>query len=111
MQQKKCEQTVNNRINEISVLTSGICGAIIQTVALMRQNELKEVNRMDANKLRGKIVEKGLNVETLAKMVGIDRSSMYRRLNNTEKITVGEAERIRSALGLTGEEATAIFFD
>lgn len=65
---------------------------------------------MNINKLKSKIVEKGINVETLAELIGIDRSSMYRKLNNFEKITIGEANRIKTALELTDEEANNIFF-
>lgn len=64
---------------------------------------------MDLNKLKGKIVEKGLNVEKLAEYIGVDRSSMYRKLNNFEKITIGEAKQIKDVLGLSNEEATSIF--
>lgn len=65
---------------------------------------------MNINKLKAKIVEKGMNVETLAEMIGVDRSSLYRKLNNFEKITIGEANKIKSALELTDEEANNIFF-
>lgn len=64
---------------------------------------------MDLNKLKGKIVEKGWNVETLAEHIGVERSSMYRKLGNFEKITIGEAKKITLALGLTNEEASSIF--
>lgn len=64
---------------------------------------------MDLNKLKGKIVEKGWNVEKLAEHIGVDRSSMYRKLNNFEKITIGEARKITEALNLSSEEATYIF--
>lgn len=64
---------------------------------------------MNVNKLRGKMVELGVNVETLAEMIGVDRSSLYRKLNNSEKVTIGEAKRIKAALALTDEEASAIF--
>ncbi len=64
---------------------------------------------MDVNKLKGKLVEKQMNVETLAIMVGVDRSSMYRKLNNAEKITIGEAQKIKSALCLSDSEASDIF--
>jgi plasmid maintenance system antidote protein VapI len=59
--------------------------------------------------LKGKIVEKGWNVEKLAEQIGVDRSSMYRKLNNFEKITIGEAKQIKDVLGLSTEEATSIF--
>ena len=64
---------------------------------------------MNINKLKGKIVEKEMNVETLAAAIGVDRSSLYRKLTNGEKITIGEAMRIKTALGLTGDEAYEIF--
>ena len=65
---------------------------------------------MNINKLKGKIVEMGYNVETLAEKIGIDRSSLYRKLNNSEKITIGEARKLKEVLNLTEDEATSIFF-
>lgn len=64
---------------------------------------------MQLNKLKAKIVERGLNVEALAEMIGIDRSSLYRKLNNFEKITIGEALRMKTALDMTDAEASDIF--
>ena len=64
---------------------------------------------MNVSKLKGKIVEKEMNVEILAAMIGVDRSSLYRKLSNGEKITIGEASRIKDALGLTSAEAYDIF--
>lgn len=64
---------------------------------------------MDVNKLKGKIVERGLNVEKLAEVIGVDRSSLYRKLNNAEKITIGEAMRMKIALGISNDEAVDIF--
>lgn len=64
---------------------------------------------MNVNKLKGKIVEKGLSVELLAASIGVDRSSLYRKLNNGDKITIGEAVKIKDALGLSSEEASDIF--
>ena len=64
---------------------------------------------MNINKLKGKIVEEGMNVETLAERIGVDRSSMYRKLNNFEKITIGEANKIKAVLNLSNEDATDIF--
>lgn len=64
---------------------------------------------MNINKLKGKIVENGMKIETLAERIGIDRSSMYRKLNNFEKITIGEASKIKAVLNLSDEDATDIF--
>ena len=66
---------------------------------------------MNVNKLRGKIVEKGYNVERLANEVGMDKSSLYRKLNNKgETLTIREANLICEVLELSTEEAVAIFF-
>lgn len=64
---------------------------------------------MNIAKLKGKIVEKGMNVESLAELIGVDRSSMYRKLNNFEKITIGEAIRIKDALEMSDSDAFDIF--
>ena len=65
---------------------------------------------MNVNKLKAKIVERGLSVEKLAVLIGVDRSSLYRKLNNAEKITIGEAQKMKSALELSNAEAANIFF-
>ena len=66
---------------------------------------------VNINKLKGKIVENGLTVGELAKEIGLDKSTLYRRLNNDgETFTIREANLICSVLGLTGKEATEIFF-
>ena len=65
---------------------------------------------MNVPMLKKKIGEKGMNVETLAEKVGIDRSTMYRKLNGSISTTVSEANRIKEVLGLTNDEARAIFF-
>ena len=64
---------------------------------------------MDLQKLKGKMVEKGMNVETVAESIGVDRSSLYRKLNNFEKITIGEAVKMKGVLGLSDTEAADIF--
>ena len=65
---------------------------------------------MNVNKLKGKITERGLSIKKLAGMIGVDRSSLYRKLGNAEKITIGEASKMKDALELTNEEASDIFF-
>lgn len=66
---------------------------------------------MNINKLKAKIVENGMNVEMLANLVGIDRSTFYRKMNNQgESFTVKEVNLIRRHLKLTKDEAMEIFF-
>jgi plasmid maintenance system antidote protein VapI len=64
---------------------------------------------MKLNKLKAKIIERGLNVEGLADKIGMERSTLYRKLNNFEKITIGEALKMKEALELTDAEASDIF--
>lgn len=64
---------------------------------------------MNINKLKGKIVEKGMNVETLADKIGCNRATLYRKLANGENITIGEAMRMKDALHMSNEEAIEIF--
>lgn len=64
---------------------------------------------MNINKLKGKIVENGMNVEKLAEAIGTERSALYRKLNDAERITIGEATKIKAALSLTDAEAYEIF--
>ena len=65
----------------------------------------------NVNKLKGKIVENGLTVTDLAEKIGVDRATLYRKLNNNaETLLIKEANAIVTALGLTADEALAIFF-
>ena len=66
---------------------------------------------MNINKLKGKVVERGWNIEKLADSIGTERSTLYRKLQRPDsKITIGEAAKMKDKLGLTNEEACAIFF-
>lgn len=59
--------------------------------------------------LKQKIDEAG-NVEEVAKEIGIDRSTLYRKINNG-KFYIGELINIKSKLSLTDDEANDIFFN
>lgn len=65
---------------------------------------------VNVNKLKAKIVENGINVETLADRINMDRATLYRRLKDGDMFTIGEAEAISRALSLTADEVNAIFF-
>ena len=64
---------------------------------------------MNVNKLKGKIVENGMSVEELANLIGLDRATLYRKLANFEKVTIGDAIKMKQALNLTNEDACDIF--
>lgn len=66
---------------------------------------------MNMLKLKGKMVENGYSVETLASKIGVDRSTLYRRFNDGEKFTLEEVGKIKTALNLADDEATVIFLN
>lgn len=65
---------------------------------------------MNVKKLKSKLLEKGMNVEDLAKKMGVDRSTLYRRLSDRKKMTIKAAQEIKDAIPLTSNEARDIFF-
>ena len=77
---------------------------------MTRQGKRGE-NMPNINKLKGKIVEKGINVSDLATVLGINKSTLYRKLkNNGENISIREAVGMINELDLSAEEANEIFF-
>lgn len=64
------------------------------------------------NKLRAKIVEHDMTVEQVAKRMGVDRSTLYRKLKKSsgESFTIGEVRKLSEILRLTPSEITDIFF-
>lgn len=77
----------------------------------MQQTKMEGSENMKSNKLKGKIVEKGMNVEQVAEMIGIDKATFYRKLNDFDKFTVGDVTKIKDVLCLSTQEACAIFID
>lgn len=67
---------------------------------------------INIQKLKGKIIEKGLSISELAEKIDINRATLYRKLKgNGENISIREANLIVKELGLTVEEANSIFFE
>lgn len=66
---------------------------------------------VNVNKLKGKIVENQLTLGELAIRIGIDRSTLYRKIaNHGEDFSIKEADLISRELKLTEHEAMEIFF-
>ena len=66
---------------------------------------------LNANKLKGKIIERGFTISELAEILNIDKSTLYRRLGGgSAHLTIREADKIVETLSLSSEEAGAIFF-
>jgi DNA-binding phage protein len=56
------------------------------------------------------MVEKKINAEELAKRIGMDRATFYRRLSKSDDFTIKEVDSIVRELCLTMDETIAIFF-
>lgn len=64
---------------------------------------------MNVNKLKAKLVENGLNVETLAKKLGLNPQTVYKKLNN-DGFKMSEARKMGEILNLSSTELCEIFF-
>lgn len=65
---------------------------------------------VNINKLKGKIVECGLNVSELAAIIGIDRTTFYRKMSaEGRNFTIKEVDSIAKELHLTCDEVNSIF--
>lgn len=66
---------------------------------------------LDISKLKGKIAEKGLTVPSLADKIGMNKATLYRKMDDGGRtMLIKEAKAIATALNLTADEAVAIFF-
>jgi len=62
-------------------------------------------------KLKGKLTELNMNVSELGDKMGYDKSAIYRRLKDGgSAMSIADANQIIRILGLSREEAVAIFF-
>ena len=85
-----------------------LCDIMILVSEMRHERSVKMVN---VNKLKGKIVENGMSIENLATVIGVDRATIYRKLNgNGASFSIKEADSIVKALSLNATEAQAIFF-
>jgi len=65
---------------------------------------------LDIAKLSNEITQKGLTVNMLADSIGVNKSTLYRKLNKGgDKFLLWEIESIIKILGLSKEKAVEIF--
>lgn len=65
---------------------------------------------ININMLRGKLTEKSVRQEDLARELGVDPSTFSRKMaSNGDSFSVGQMQRMVEYLQLTDEEATSIF--
>lgn len=66
---------------------------------------------VNIRKLKAKLVENDISIIELANIIGVDKSTVYRKLNKSgENFTVKDVEKISKALSLTYEDINDIFF-
>ena len=66
---------------------------------------------MNNGLLVDKILEKGMDLSKIARLLGIDKETLYRKLTNYEPVTIREAEILKDLLDLTNLEALEIFLE
>lgn len=73
------------------------------------ERKVKKV--VNVNKLKGKIIERNMSVEKLANSMGLNKSTIYRKLSNDgENLTVKEIDTVIETLKLSSTEVLSIFF-
>lgn len=65
---------------------------------------------MDLNALKGKVKSSGMSMTFVAKMLGISRASLYKKLNGNVEFKVSEIVSLCKVLHLSDKERDLIFF-
>ena len=65
---------------------------------------------MNVDKLKGKIVEQRLTQEKVAAAIGINPTTLYKKMSGASDFTRNEIESIRAILGLSDNDVLDIFF-
>ena len=66
---------------------------------------------MKQERLKGKMVEHSLRDQDMAKLLGIDSSTFYRKKNGVTEFTREEIKIMKNILNLTADEIDSIFFE
>ena len=62
------------------------------------------------NKLKGKIIENGYSIKTLASEVNLCEATLRKKINGSAEVNIGESLAIKSKLKLSTKEYVDIFF-
>lgn len=75
------------------------------------RKQRKEVRQLKIQRLKGRAMEYRKPISTLAEKIGIDKSTLYRKLENGgDTITIKEARLIAKELEMNTDEINDIFF-
>ncbi len=73
---------------------------------------MEQLAGINTELLQSAIKKRGMNVIELSRLIGMDPSTFYRKLQAKGiKFTIGQMHSIVNALALSNEEASDIFFD
>lgn len=62
-------------------------------------------------KLKGKMVENELSISEMSERIGVDRSTIYRKLNSGgDSFTIAEVQSMAKELQLNTDDINSIFF-
>ena len=64
---------------------------------------------MKLEKLKEKIIEKGLDYNSLTEPLGLDYSTIVKKMSGRTKIKLSEISKLRKILNLTDQEVVKIF--
>ncbi|WP_346698616.1 helix-turn-helix transcriptional regulator [Thomasclavelia spiroformis] len=62
------------------------------------------------SRLKAKLVEMGFSYEYCAKELGISKNTFTKKINNVEKFSIPQANKLAEILKLSQEEKVLIFF-
>lgn len=65
---------------------------------------------MNSNKLKARMVEMGINGQSLSAEIGISESAFYRKLGGSSEFTQSEISDIARVLCMDNESIIAVFF-
>lgn len=65
----------------------------------------------DTNKLKGKIMENGFSITSLARELKTSKTTLSQKINNKVKFSQTDIKNISNKLQLTGEEIKDIFLN
>ena len=67
--------------------------------------------QVNTRRIVGRIAELGLTGESVAKAIGVNPSTYYRKMaGGGEKFTIAQVQRLAELLDFTKDEAATIFF-
>lgn len=61
--------------------------------------------------LKSYIVKNGMTIDEVARNLGINPATLYRKMNGKSELSIGEAEQLISTLSIEKNDIVSIFFN